>query len=367
MIKSCYIHIPFCKNICNYCDFCKNYYNEKIVLSYLDALKKEIKENYNNELLNTLYIGGGTPSCLNYNELDKLFEITKLFNLSDDYEFTFECNYEDINEIMLRKLKENKVNRISIGIQTFNEKFKQILGRGINKKDMISKINLAKKYFNNINIDLMYALPLESLEELKCDVLDIINMKVSHISTYSLIVEKNTKLGIKKIKETNDDLQRKMYDMIIDILSKNGYQHYEISNFSKIGYESKHNLTYWNNLEYYGFGAGASGFVSNIRYDNTKSVFKYINGVNKIYEEKIDKITKIKDEIMLGFRKTKGINKSEFKEKYNIELLQAFDLNKMIMDGLLKDDSLNIYIPDKYMFVSNEIILRAISNCNLNL
>ena len=333
-LRSAYIHIPFCKNICNYCDFCKNYYNENVVLSYLEALKKEIKDNYHNELLNTLYIGGGTPSCLNYNELDKLFEITKLFNLSDDCEFTFECNYEDINEIMLSKLKQNKVNRISIGIQTFNQKFKQILGRCINKNNMISKINLAKKYFDNINLDLMYALPGENLEELKSDILDIINMKVTHISTYALMVENNTKLGIKKIKETNDELQRKMYDMIIDMLSKNGYYHYEISNFSILGYESKHNLTYWNNQKYYGFGAGASGFVFNIRYDNTKSILRYIKGIRKINEDVINKAQMIKDEIMLGLRKIKGINKKEFKCKFNIDFKDAFNVDDIIKNKL---------------------------------
>lgn len=365
-IKSVYIHIPFCKNICSYCDFCKNFYNKNFVSSYLKELKNEVKENYHGEKISTLYIGGGTPSSLLNDELDVLFDITNSFNLNNDYEFTFECNYEDINDLILYKLKENKVNRLSIGIQTFNEKFKDILGRNINKKDMISKISLAKKYFNNISLDLMYALPNQSLEDLKKDVLEFINMKISHVSTYSLMVEEHTKLGINGAKEVNDDVQRKMYDTIIDVLSKNGYNHYEISNFSLEGFESRHNLTYWNNLEYYGFGAGASGFTFNVRYDNTKSVLKYINKNKRVYEEKIDNITRIKDEVMLGFRKTNGINKADFKNKYKMKLKDAFNIDEMIKAGLLRETPLNVFISPEYLFVSNEIILKVISNCNLN-
>lgn len=365
-IKSVYIHIPFCKNICSYCDFCKNFYNKNLVLPYLKELKSEVKENYRGEKISTLYIGGGTPSSLSINELDILFDITNNFNIDHDYEFTFECNYEDINDLMLCKLKEYKVNRLSIGIQIFNKKFEETLGRKINKKDMISKISLAKKYFNNINLDLMYGLPNQGIDDLKKDILDFINMKVSHVSTYALMVEEHTKLGINGTREANDDDMRKMYDTIIDMLSKNGYHHYEISNFSLKGFESKHNLTYWNNLEYYGFGAGASGFVTGVRYDNTKSISNYLKGKRRTYEETISLEQKIKDEVMLGFRKTDGINKAYFKDKYKIDFKDAFNVDDMIKDGLLKESALNVYISPEYLFVSNEIILKVISSINLN-
>ena len=200
MIKSCYIHIPFCKKICSYCDFCKNYYNELVVDNYLDNLKKEISKNYKNEVLDTLYIGGGTPSSLSKNNLNKLIYILKTFKLNQDYEYTFECNYEDINEELLDLLKNNKVNRISIGIQTFNDKFSKVLNRDINKKEMIEKINLTKKYFSNINIDLMYALPGESINDLKMDLEIIKKLDVTHISTYALIIEDHTNLKLQNIK-----------------------------------------------------------------------------------------------------------------------------------------------------------------------
>lgn len=357
MIKSCYIHIPFCKKICSYCDFCKNYYNELVVDNYLDNLKKEISKNYKNEVLDTLYIGGGTPSSLSSKNLNKLIYILKTFKLNNSYEFTFECNYEDINEELLDLLKNNKVNRISIGIQTFNDKFSKVLNRDINKKEMIEKINLTKKYFSNINIDLMYALPGESINDLKMDLEIIKKLDVTHISTYALIIEDHTNLKLQNIKETRDDIQNKMYYLIVDYLKNNGYNHYELSNFAKENYESRHNLTYWNNDNYYGFGAGASGFIDNIRYDNTKSVFKYNAGITKVYEEKLSLNELMKDEVMLSLRKINGINKNDFYKKYNVLLEDAFDYKNLIRNNFLTESSKNVYINENELFVSNEIII----------
>lgn len=362
MIKSCYIHIPFCKKICSYCDFCKNYYNELVVDNYLDNLKKEISKNYKNEVLDTLYIGGGTPSSLSKNNLNKLINILKLFKLNNSYEFTFECNYEDINEELLDLLKNNKVNRISIGIQTFNDKFSKVLNRDINKKEMIEKINLTKKYFSNINIDLMYALPGESINDLKMDLEIIKKLDVTHISTYALIIEDHTNLKLQNIKETCDDIQNKMYYLIVDYLKNNGYNHYELSNFAKENYESRHNLTYWNNDNYYGFGAGASGFIDNIRYDNTKSVFKYNAGITKVYEEKLSLNELMKDEVMLSLRKINGINKNAFYKKYNVLLEDAFDYKNLIRNNFLTETSKNVYINENELFVSNEIIIMFLNS-----
>lgn len=362
MIKSCYIHIPFCKKICSYCDFCKNYYNELVVDNYLDNLKKEISKNYKNEVLDTLYIGGGTPSSLSKNNLNKLIYILKTFKLNQDYEYTFECNYEDINEELLDLLKNNKVNRISIGIQTFNDKFSKVLNRDINKKEMIEKINLTKKYFSNINIDLMYALPGESINDLKMDLEIIKKLDVTHISTYALIIEDHTNLKLQNIKETCDDIQNKMYYLIVDYLKNNGYNHYELSNFAKENYESRHNLTYWNNDNYYGFGAGASGFIDNIRYDNTKSVFKYNAGITKVYEEKLSLNELMKDEVMLSLRKINGINKNVFYKKYNVLLEDAFDYKNLIRNNFLTETSKNVYINENELFVSNEIIIMFLNS-----
>lgn len=361
-VKSAYIHIPFCKNICSYCDFCKNYYNEKIVNDYLKSLEKKIKDKYNKDVLDTLYIGGGTPSCLNITELNKLFSIVNTLKLSSNYEFTFECNYEDISEELLTLLKENKVNRISIGLQTFNKKFEMFLERKIDKIKMIKSINLAKKYFDNINIDLIYALKDETILDLEKDLEDIINLNINHISTYALIIEDHTKLGINNTKELNEDLISDMYYKIIDVLSKNNYIHYEISNFCKKGYESKHNLTYWNNDYYYGFGAGASGFINNIRYDNTKSIKRYTENSSHAYEEQVSNIQKIKDEVMLGLRKVKGINKTMFKNKHNIDIKDVFNLEFLLSKKLLEENEDYIHISEDKLFISNSIIMAVFDN-----
>lgn len=365
MIKSCYIHIPFCKNICSYCDFCKNYYNDEMVSKYIDALEKEIKDNYKKEVLDTLYLGGGTPSSLSYDNLNKLFNVLKTFKLSNNYEFTFECNFEDITDELLKLLKENKVNRISIGIQTFNNKFEDILSRTIDKDKMFENISKAKKYFDNINVDLMYAMPTESINDLKKDLINIIKLDVTHVSTYALIIEDHTKLSIKNIKEIRDDLQSNMYYMIVNELTKFGYNHYELSNFSKPGYESRHNLTYWKNERYYGFGAGASGFIDDKRYDNTKSIINYIKGKTKTYEEKLDKLMLMKDEAMLNLRMINGINKNDFYNKYKIKLEDAFNYSYLVKNNLLKESNYNLFIPKDKLFISNEIIIRMLNSFNL--
>ena len=365
-IKSCYIHVPFCTKICSYCDFCKNYYDEKVVKKYLDALDNEIKTNYKGETLDTLYIGGGTPSCLSLNNLKKLFIILKTFKLSNDYEFTFECNFEDITEELLSFLKENRVNRLSIGIQSFNKKYEKILNRIIDKELMLKKVNLSKTYFDNINVDLMYALPAESINDLKEDLTNIIKLDVTHVSSYALMIEDHTKIKIDKHQELSDDLQSKMYNMIINKLTKSGYSHYELSNFSKEGYESKHNINYWKNGNYYGFGAGASGFINNKRYDNTKSVFNYINGKTMVYEEFLTKEELIKDEVMLNLRIINGINKNDFKRKYGLSFSDAFKYKDLVLKGILKENSKNVFISPDKLFVSNEVILLLLDTYALN-
>ena len=360
---SIYIHIPFCSNICSYCDFCKFYYNEKWVNNYLNELENEIKLNYKNELIDTIYIGGGTPSCLNVNQLKKLFNIISIFNLNENIEFTIECNI-DVEEEKLKLFKENNVNRISIGVQTINEKHLKFLNRNHTKEIVLNKINLIKKYFKNVNIDLMYALPNQTLEELKQDLEFYISLDIPHISTYSLIIEPNTKLYIDNIENIDEDLDYEMYKLINNTLKENNYIHYETSNYSKLGYESKHNLTYWNNLEYYGFGIGASGYINNIRYDNTRSYNNYINGKYIKEKQELTLKEKIENEFILGFRKIKGININEFKSKYDIDLLELKVIKKLLKENKLVINNNYIKINDEYLYTSNNILIEFIDMLN---
>ena len=360
--KSVYIHIPFCDSICSYCDFCKFIKNEEWVNKYLVALEKEIKSKYKNELLNTIYIGGGTPSCLNISELNNLFNIIKIFNKDETIEFTFECNIENITKEKLELLYNNGVNRLSIGVQTFNNKYLNFLNRNHTKEDVINKINLAKKIgFKNINIDLIYALPNQTLKELENDIDEFLKLDITHISTYSLIIEPNTKLYINNINNIDEEIDLKMYELICNKLKQNGYIHYEISNFSKVGFESKHNLTYWNNNEYYGFGMGASGYIDNIRYDNTRSFNNYINGIYIKESHKLDINETIENEFILGLRKINGINKEEFKNKYNKNIKEIEIVKKLLKEGKLLEDEKNIYINKDYIYVSNDILIEFIN------
>ncbi len=359
MVKSAYIHIPFCNNICSYCDFCKLLYNKNFVKKYLDALEKEITNNYKNEILDTIYVGGGTPSSLSVSELNKLFSIIKIFKLSKEYEFTFEVNIEDITEEKLEILKENKVNRLSIGIESFNNKYLKYLGRNYTSDIINEKVELAKKYFDNINVDLMYALKNESLDDLEEDIDKILKLDIKHISCYSLIIEKNTKLYIDNTKYISDDLDSDMYDLI-DKKLENKYHRYEVSNYSITSYESRHNLTYWKNNEYYGFGLGAAGYIDNIRYTNTRNLSKYISGSYERQEEVLTKEDKIKYEFILGLRLTSGINKDNFNKKYGININEIEVIKELINKGLLIDDKINIYVPKKYFYVLNDILVNFV-------
>ena len=356
MTTSAYIHIPFCDKICNYCDFCKRYSNNLVIDKYLEALEQDIKENYQKEVLKTIYIGGGTPSSLSINQLTKLMKIVKLLKLDNNYEFTFECNPENITEEKLILLKKNGVNRISIGVESTNDKFLKYLGRNHNFKMVQEKVSLIKKYISNINVDLIYALPGESIADLKKDLHNIVNLNVNHVSTYSLEIHQHTIFSIKRIKNISSDIDSDMYKLICEFLKENGFKHYEVSNFCKDNTYSHHNMVYWNNSEYYGFGLGASGYVNSIRYDNTRSFYKYINGNRALNEEKLKKEDKISYELILGFRLINGINKEEFKKKYGIDLVNQYNVKELIKKGYLIDDGLNIKVSYDKIYIENFIL-----------
>ena len=359
MIKSAYIHIPFCKNICSYCDFCKVYYDKKWIEKYLDSLEKEIKSRYKNEKMQTIYIGGGTPSSLDINELQRLFNIIKIFNIEDDYEFTIECNIEDITIEKLKLFKENKVNRLSIGVQSFNNKFLNYLERNYTSDIISKKILLCKKYFDNINIDLIYAIKNQTLDDLKKDLDLILKLDVNHISCYSLMIEENTKLYINNEDYISSDLDYEMYKLINKKLRKK-YIHYEVSNYAKKGYESKHNLQYWLNNKYYGFGLSASGYIDDKRYTNTKNLDKYLKNYYEYENEIVDKDLQIKYSLILGFRLVKGINKKDFYNRYKISIYDVKNINKLITEGYLIDEKDNIYVNKRYFYLLNDILVNFI-------
>ncbi len=356
---SIYIHIPFCNSICTYCDFCKIFYNKKYIDDYLNNLEKEIKMRYKGEMVNTIFVGGGTPSSLNDVELIKLMNIIKVFKLNNEYEFTIECNVESITENKLKIMKKYGVNRISIGVESFDNSIIKLLGRNQTKSDVYNKIGIVKKYFSNINIDLIYA-AYDDINILKSDIDCFLRLDIPHISTYSLIIEDNTILKINGMKNIDEDTDYEMYKYIEDTLENNNYIHYEISNYSKDGYQSKHNLVYWNNEEYYGFGLSSTSYINNKRITNTKNLRNYLNEeyVGTIIVE--DKDVRMENEVMLGLRKFDGIDLEGFRDKFGVSLEDIYNIDSLIKEGYLVKEGNYIKINKRYMYISNEIIVRIL-------
>ena len=360
-IKAVYIHIPFCNSICSYCDFCKVVYNHDWINPYLEKLESEIDNSYMGEEIETLYIGGGTPSCLSIEELTRLFKILDKFKKANTIEFTFECNLNDIEEEKFKFLYSHGVNRLSIGIESFDNEKLEFMKRESNFKDAKKKMALLRSIgFKNINIDLMYAIPGETVKILKSDLKKFLKLKPEHISTYSLIIEKNTLVGLNKVKPIEEERDFKLYEIICKRLKKKGYIHYEVSNFAKNGYESKHNLTYWNNEEYYGFGVGASGFVEAIRYENTKSLTEYLKGNTISSKSLMSKVDNMENELILGLRKLEGINLEKFFDKFEENMQNIFPIKPLIKNGDLIYKDGYIYINPKKLYVMNEILLKLI-------
>jgi len=357
MIKYCYIHIPFCSKICSYCDFCKMLNYDKFIDSYLDALEEEIKTIYKGDTLDTIYIGGGTPSSLNINQLKRLFEILKIFKKSKNIEITIEGNFESTDIDKLKLYKEYGVNRLSFGIETINNKYLSYLNRSLDLKEVEEILENARELgFNNINVDLMYALKDESIKDLEIDLDYILSLDVEHISTYSLIIEDHTILGINNEENINTDLDDDMYKLICSKLKDNNYTHYEISNFCKEGYESRHNNSYWANENYYGFGLGASSYIENRRTTNTRSLNHYKEKKYPKEIEYLDINSMMEYEVILNLRRNTGIDLNLFKQKYNKELKDVYNYNKLLDLGLLKLDNNHLYIPEDKWYISNYIL-----------
>lgn len=329
------------------------YYNDLFFNTYYEKLLKEVDiyQDYLNNTFKTIYIGGGSPSSIGINNLEKILKILDL-KKEEDYEFTVELMPLDITEELLLLLKKYHVNRISIGVETVNPKYQKLIKRIVKKEVLTDKINLAKKYFDNINLDLICAFKDETLEEVDEDINYLLSFDVEHISTYSLILENNTYLKYVNYQEIDDSLSSQMYFYIKEKLEKYGYNHYEISNYAKEK-PSRHNLVYWNNEEYLGLGLSASGYIENIRYINTRNLDKYPFVKEEEYLNNKDKMTYF---MILGLRKIEGISIKKFKELFNKDIYEVYDIKDLLNKNylILKDD--NLSINPKYLYVSNSIL-----------
>lgn len=360
-INSLYLHIPFCQHLCEYCDFTKLYYREDWADQYLDHLFIEI-DQYQLEKLHTIYIGGGTPTALNEAQLKRLLEKVSPF-FDGEGEFTCEANPENLTEEKLAILKRYGVNRLSIGLQTANNQRLKEIGRHHHYEDVLTCVQNARKHgFNNINLDLMYGFPNETINELKRDLDSILLLNVPHVSIYSLIVEPGSLFYNKNIREQNQDDSRLFYDYILSFMREHGFNRYEISNFAKPGFESKHNLTYWHNEEYYGVGLGASGYINNIRYTNTKSLKSYLE--DNFIQEKEEINLKLKKEYFLitNLRLSKGFSLTQYKKEFKEDFLQVHQkkIDEFIERKLAKIEDDYFMFSDDGLMVMDRLILELI-------
>lgn len=355
-----YIHIPFCNNICKYCDFPKLLYDKRFINSYLDALEKEINSRYKKEMVKTIYIGGGTPTSLDVDELKRLLDITKVFVLEEEIEFTVESNVEGLDEDKLRLLKRYGVNRISLGVQSFNNDTLVELNRNHTREGIFEVVDRIKNIgFDNISIDYIYGVH-DNINEVKDDIDCFLKLDIPHISCYSLIIEDNTVFGINEREYIDDECDLEMYQYIEKRLTENGYLHYEISNYGKDGYQSIHNLNYWDNGYYYGFGMGSVSYLDNYRISNTKNLTKYINCEyldNSVYE---DINTRMSNKLILGLRKVRGIYINEFNEKFGIDVLDLYNIRDLIREGKLVIEDNNLFISKRYFYLANDILINFI-------
>ena len=361
-MRGLYIHIPFCIRKCKYCDFTSFTGCEGKFKEYIEKICFEMQE-YKGEEIDTVFIGGGTPSLLDSNELKKLICcINDTFVLQENAEFTMESNPKTLTYEKLLEIKSMGVNRLSIGVQSFNDEELKIIGRIHNSEDAEAAVLMAKKAgFSDINIDLMFSLPEQTLESFKKSLKKAIELNVSHISCYSLILEKGTPLfdeyekGLLSL--PSEDTDREIYQYTCEELRKNDFCQYEISNFSKKGYECKHNLKYWDCNEYIGVGVGAHSYYKGVRFFNTDSLDIYM-GENKREYEELTIDDNIKEFVIMGFRKIKGISKKEFYKRFNIEFSDIYSeqLIKFKKLKLLEENGKYIYLTEDGISVSNSVL-----------
>ena len=363
---SAYVHIPFCTQICYYCDFSKVFIKNQPVDSYLEHLIEEY-DSYDIKKLRTLYIGGGTPTALSASQLAFLLEkLTDKLDLSYLEELTIEANPGDLDQEKIAVLKDSPVNRVSLGVQTFNDRMLKHIGRSHLEKDIYENIaNLKKAGFDNISIDLIYALPKQTMEDVKINVAKAIALDIPHMSLYSLILENHTvfmnRMRRGKLPLPKEDLEAEMFEYIIAELEKAGFEHYEISNFSKPGFESRHNLMYWDNAEYYGIGAGASGYVDGVRYKNHGPIRHYLQAVEagnaRVQEEELTLHEKMEEEMFLGLRKKSGVSKKRFEEKFGLSFEDQYGavVSELTEQGLLVPDRDIVRMTKQGLFLGDTV------------
>ena len=375
-----YVHIPFCKQKCKYCDFTSFAGKEDLIQEYIkwlnieikevgEGIKRDVENKYSEDVLvKTIYIGGGTPSYIDAEHIKVIMQnIYNNYQVDEEAEITIEINPGTVNECKLQKYKEIGINRLSIGVQSTNNQLLNMLGRIHNYEEFENTYKLARQVgFDNINIDFMIGLPKQTMEDIENILLEVKRLQPEHISVYSLILEENTPItklvNQKKLIMPQDEIEREMYWTIKEGLEQQEYKHYEISNFAKKGMESKHNIDCWNQKEYMGFGVGAHSYVDGARFSNTDELQDYIKNykedkpeINFILNEKQNEISKMQEYMMLGLRKIDGIDCDKFETKFSKDVFEVFgaELEKLIMQELIEVEEGTIKLSKKGIDLAN--------------
>ncbi|HZH61383.1 MAG TPA: radical SAM family heme chaperone HemW [Metabacillus sp.] len=371
-MQSAYIHVPFCHHICHYCDFNKVFFKQQPVDEYIEML---IKEMHNSKKISgenpfkTIFIGGGTPTALSAKQLDRLMEgiITELLPINKLVEFAVEANPGELTKEKLSVLKNAGVNRLSIGVQSFDDELLNKIGRVHRTEDVFRTVSQAEQAgFDNISLDLMYALPGQTVEQFQKTLETAFTLNIKHFSAYSLIIEPKTifynLMQKGRLSLPPQEQEAIMYELVMEEMEKHGYKQYEISNYAVPGFESNHNITYWNNDYYFGFGAGAHGYVDGIRTSNIGPIKKYMDKVSEVgnayqSQHQVSKEEAMEEEMFLGLRKIAGVPKERFYKKFSITIEQRFgvQIQQLVNKGLLVDTEQSVFLTHKGKLLGNEV------------
>lgn len=357
--SSLYVHIPFCSSICAYCDFCKLLYRKEFAFPYVEELFKEVEGKAKGLSFHTIYVGGGTPTCLE----DSLFEKVLAFlspYLERNGEFTIEANPESLSKEKLLIAKRFGVNRISMGLESSSKKRLKEMGRGHTYEEAKKAFALAKEMgFSNLNADLIYGLPDETLEELDKDIDALLALDVPHLSTYSLTINEGTLFYNKKIQEADDNDAADQYELILKRFREAGYSRYEVSNFARPGFESQHNLSYWRDQEYVGCGLGASGYQDGVHYTNTRNLTKYLKGEYLDSQEEEGEQDRLEYYFLTNLRLAEGFALEEFEKRFGFSFLSKYqkEVDSLIKDGLLYLEQKRVKPTDKGILLLDRILL----------
>lgn len=373
-----YIHIPFCKQKCNYCDFLSMPAGEELCGHYVNKLLKEIKyraKECNQYSVSTVFLGGGTPSILEESYMMQIMEsVSQNFNLESDAEISMECNPGTLTHRKLLSYKESGINRLSIGLQSAKDEELKQLGRIHTFEQFLQNYDLARKTgFHNINIDIMFALPGQSISDWVDTVKEVIKQRPEHISAYSLIIEEGTPFYEKYAEDEmrrergevpmilpTEEEEREMYLQTCSMLETAGYHRYEISNYAKAGRECRHNIGYWRRTPYLGLGLGSASLMENVRFSNTSDLSEYLNGNFGSLQEvsRLGKKQQMEEFMFLGLRMMEGVSRREFRENFGMELEAVYGeaLQKFVRQGLLRQKEGNVYLTEEGIAVSNYVM-----------